>query len=96
MDIDLEKKVDQITPTKPMAATNAVTFVHRALEFQKFMDLKNPKPEDKIIYAPGSFDLLNPGHVKFLKEAKELGDYLIVGVHPDYVRKRKKLIFLGS
>jgi len=31
------------------------------------MDLKDAKSGDKIVYAPGSFDLLNPGHVKFLE-----------------------------
>ena len=68
MDIDLEKIPEKIPEVnKEGGRVNTVTFVHRALEFQKFMDLKNPKPEDKIVYAPGSFDLLNPGHIKFLE-----------------------------
>ena len=34
----------------------------------------------KIIYTYGAWDLLHPGHIKLLKRARALGDYLIVGV----------------
>ena len=31
----------------------------------------------------GTYDLLHYGHIRLLKRAKELGDYLIVGVTAD-------------
>lgn len=31
----------------------------------------------------GTFDLLHAGHINILKRAKELGDYLVVGVSTD-------------
>ena len=40
------------------------------------------KPE-KIVLVGGCFDLLHYGHVSFLKEAKKLGNYLIVLLESD-------------
>ena len=44
----------------------------------------------KKVMATGTFDLLHPGHIYFLKEAKKLGDKLVVVVATDAtVRKLK-------
>ncbi len=32
----------------------------------------------KKVVATGTFDIIHPGHIRFLEEAKKLGDYLIV------------------
>lgn len=37
----------------------------------------------KIVFTNGVFDLLHPGHVRYLKDARRLGDALIVGVNSD-------------
>jgi rfaE bifunctional protein nucleotidyltransferase chain/domain len=36
-----------------------------------------------IVFTNGVFDLLHPGHVRYLREARLLGDALIVGVNSD-------------
>jgi len=44
----------------------------------------------RVVLTNGCFDLIHPGHLSFLRRAKELGDVLVVGVNADdSVRKLK-------
>jgi len=44
----------------------------------------------RIVFTNGCFDLLHIGHVRYLEEAKAMGDVLVVGVNSDTsVRKLK-------
>jgi D-glycero-beta-D-manno-heptose 1-phosphate adenylyltransferase len=36
-----------------------------------------------IVFTNGVFDLLHPGHVRYLQQARALGDALVVGVNSD-------------
>jgi D-glycero-beta-D-manno-heptose 1-phosphate adenylyltransferase len=45
----------------------------------------------RIVFTNGVFDILHPGHVRYLAEAKAHGDVLIVGVNSDAsVRRLEK------
>jgi|SRR5947208_7991568 len=37
----------------------------------------------RIVFTNGCFDLLHPGHTRYLAEAKKLGDVLVVAVNSD-------------
>ena len=37
----------------------------------------------KLVFTNGVFDLLHPGHLRYLRKARALGDVLIVGVNSD-------------
>lgn len=51
--------------------------------------VKPPTPEQRVVYIAGAWDMFHAGHIETLQKAKELGDYLIVGVHNDQeVNKR--------
>jgi D-glycero-beta-D-manno-heptose 1-phosphate adenylyltransferase len=52
--------------------TKAVEFVRRARAGGK-----------TIVFTNGVFDLLHPGHVRYLQHARTLGDALIVGINSD-------------
>jgi D-beta-D-heptose 7-phosphate kinase/D-beta-D-heptose 1-phosphate adenosyltransferase len=44
----------------------------------------------KLVFTNGCFDLLHPGHVRYLAAAREMGDHLLVAVNSDRsVRKIK-------
>ena len=37
----------------------------------------------KVVFTNGVFDLLHPGHIRYLRDARRLGDVLIVGLNSD-------------
>ena len=53
--------------------------------------IKDLKAKGKrIVFTNGCFDLLHIGHIRYLEEARALGDFLVVGVNSDSsVRKLK-------
>jgi D-glycero-beta-D-manno-heptose 1-phosphate adenylyltransferase len=52
--------------------SEAVAFVARARAQGK-----------RVVFTNGVFDILHPGHVRYLRDARALGDLLIVGVNSD-------------
>ena len=43
-----------------------------------------------VVFTNGVFDLLHPGHVRYLREARALGDALIVAVNSDTSARSNK------
>jgi len=59
------------------------------------MKLKNEidnlkKQGNKIVFTNGCFDIIHVGHVRYLKEAKKLGDILVIGLNSDKSVKKIK------
>ncbi len=44
--------------------------------------------DKKIVFTNGCFDLLHPGHVDYLSQARDLGDFLILGLNTDVSVKK--------
>ena len=42
----------------------------------------HPQP-GRLCFTNGCFDLIHPGHVQYLEEARALGDFLVVGLNSD-------------
>jgi D-glycero-beta-D-manno-heptose 1-phosphate adenylyltransferase len=36
-----------------------------------------------VVFTNGVFDILHPGHIRYLRDARALGDLLIVGINSD-------------
>jgi D-beta-D-heptose 7-phosphate kinase/D-beta-D-heptose 1-phosphate adenosyltransferase len=43
-----------------------------------------------VVFTNGCFDLIHPGHVSYLRQARELGDLLVVGLNSDDSARRIK------
>ena len=44
----------------------------------------------RVVFTNGVFDILHPGHVRYLQQARALGDVLIVGLNADASVRRNK------
>ncbi len=51
---------------------------------------ENKANNKKIVFTNGCFDLLHPGHIKYLRKASDLGDILIVALNTDDSVRRIK------
>jgi len=55
--------------------------------------IKNLKQASKrIVFTNGCFDILHYGHIKYLQDAKNKGDYLVVAVNSDLSIKKIKAL----
>ena len=45
---------------------------------------------EEVVFTNGCFDLLHPGHIQYLQEARQLGSRLVVGTNSDSSIKRLK------
>jgi D-beta-D-heptose 7-phosphate kinase/D-beta-D-heptose 1-phosphate adenosyltransferase len=45
---------------------------------------------ERVVFTNGCFDLLHPGHVRYLEAARALGDRLVVGLNDDASVRRLK------
>ncbi len=52
------------------------------LDAQAFLAAHAKRPA-RLCFTNGCFDLLHPGHVRYLEDARALGDFLVVGLNSD-------------
>lgn len=55
------------------------------LDILELSSIVNTLKQDgkRIVFTNGCFDIIHVGHVRYLKEARELGDVLVVGLNSD-------------
>ncbi|KAJ6827948.1 ethanolamine-phosphate cytidylyltransferase [Iris pallida] len=63
--------------------TRVSHFLPTSRRIVQFSNGKGPGPDARIVYIDGAFDLFHAGHVEILRLARELGDFLLVGIHTD-------------
>jgi ethanolamine-phosphate cytidylyltransferase len=70
--------------------TRISKFVATSRKIVQFSEGRLPKSMDKIVYVDGSFDLYHAGHAEFFRLAKEMGNYLLVGIYSDEIINKSK------
>jgi glycerol-3-phosphate cytidylyltransferase len=50
------------------------------MTLEEFLELRHGK---KVVFTNGVFDIIHAGHVRYLAEARALGEMLVVGVNSD-------------
>ena len=58
-------------------------FLPTARRIAAFSNNRTPNPGDKVVYLDGVFDMFNASHVRCIKAAKAMGDFLYIGIHSD-------------
>lgn len=59
------------------------SFLPTSRRIVQFSNGKGPAPNARVVYIDGAFDLFHAGHVEILRSARQLGDFLLVGVYTD-------------
>lgn len=82
---EVERMKEGLEGARSRKDTQVSRYLTTSRKIVQFSSAVAPKEGDKIVYVDGAFDLFHVGHVEFLKRARALGDFLVVGVHDDKV-----------
>lgn len=63
----------------PRRATDKIKEQH---ELAQIVEHRRRQGE-RCVFTNGCFDILHVGHIRYLQEARELGDYLVVAINSD-------------
>jgi len=63
---------------------------NKIIPFQNIKKFKNTISDKPIVFTNGCFDILHLGHLTYLSKARELGNFLWIGVNSDLSVKRLK------
>ena len=89
----LEHTLKVETPTYPYPLrTPLLDFPEKIINLGKLKPIleKRRKKGQKVVFTNGCFDLLHAGHVSYLREARKLGDILVLGLNTDSSIKKIK------
>ncbi len=83
-------KGDCITGLVTISYAEGLLDALRMIGCVEFEWVRNPLTDERIVLAAGSFDILHPGHIEFLKWASSLGTKLFVVIARDSTYRRVK------
>ena len=84
--VTVSELVEQLTPLNAQAGNSKIFTLESVLK----LSTQWREQGDRIAFTNGCFDLLHPGHVSLLDQAKRSADRLIVGLNADESIRRLK------
>lgn len=62
------------------------------MKLNDFLNIRNDLKSSgkKLVFTNGCFDIIHKGHITYLKQAKKLGDFLVIGLNSDKSVKKLK------
>lgn len=79
-------EVEHVLKEKNEVRANA----YKIVDFNDLKEIRKINKDKKLVFTNGCFDILHAGHVRYLKEAADLGDLLVLGLNSDDSVKRLK------
>jgi len=84
-DHHMGKLVDPQSPSQGVFASKQSNFLVTSQLLRAFSGALPGQKPGKVVYVDGAWDMFHCAHIALLRNAKALGDLLIVGVHADAV-----------
>lgn len=85
--VDPDRLIEQLTEDR---SHYEIRCIHDLATVERVVERLRERTGKKIVLTSGSFDVIHEGHSMYLEAARELGDFLVVGVDSDAkVRARK-------
>ncbi len=62
------------------------------MKLNDFLNIRKKLKDEgkKLVFTNGCFDIIHKGHITYLRQAKELGDFLVIGLNSDKSVKKLK------
>jgi D-beta-D-heptose 7-phosphate kinase / D-beta-D-heptose 1-phosphate adenosyltransferase len=64
--------------------------MYSGVSLEDVLSEKKNRAEQKMVFTNGCFDILHRGHLEYLRHARQLGDWLVVGLNSDASVKKLK------
>ncbi|KAL2250946.1 UNVERIFIED_CONTAM: Ethanolamine-phosphate cytidylyltransferase [Sesamum indicum] len=77
------RRIVQFSNGKGPGPNSRVVYIDGAFDLFHAGHVEGPGPNSRVVYIDGVFDLFHAGHVEILKRARQLGDFLLVGIYAD-------------
>ncbi len=74
------------------SAAATLEWLGRQYSRKEILDLRRLLRQDgkSVVFTNGCYDLLHPGHIRLLEQARSLGDFLILALNSDASVRRSK------